>query len=89
MVEETKFQKLQSKVDDQQREVWESIQNELKLKLVETDDFDWTIRAGQTNTIKLIAAVDISYSKQNDQNAVACLLVFSYPEFKLLYSDFE
>ena len=43
MVEETKFDKLQSQVDESQRLIWENIQNELKLKLIEVDDFKWTI----------------------------------------------
>jgi deoxyinosine 3'endonuclease (endonuclease V) len=33
--------------------------------------------------------VDISYSKHNEQNAVAALIVCEYPTFKVLYEDFE
>lgn len=36
-----------------------------------------------------IAAIDISYSKKDDQKAVAALLIFDYPSMKLLYEDFE
>lgn len=36
-----------------------------------------------------MAAIDISYSKTNEQNAVAALIVFEYPTMKVLYEDFE
>jgi hypothetical protein len=63
MVEETKFDKLQAQVDDGQRLIWENIQNDLKQKLIETDDFEWTISKNEANTLQRVAAVDISYSK--------------------------
>ena len=65
MVEETKFDKLQAQVDDGQRLIWENIQNDLKQKLIETDDFEWTISINEANTLQRVAAVDISYSKTN------------------------
>lgn len=45
--------------------MWENTQNELKKRLIEADDFDWTISKNQTNTLQRVAAVDISYSKTN------------------------
>jgi len=39
--------------------------------------------------LKLIGALDISYSKTNDQNAIAALLIMEYPSMKVLYEDYE
>ena len=36
-----------------------------------------------------MAAIDISYSKTDDQKAVAALIVFSFPSMEILYEDFE
>jgi deoxyinosine 3'endonuclease (endonuclease V) len=41
------------------------------------------------STIKLIGAVDISYSKTNQRDCVAALIVVSFPEMKVLYEDYE
>ena len=57
--------------------------------MIEADDFKWTINHNQPNTIKLIGAVDISYSKTCQRNAVAALLVLSYPDMKVVYEDYE
>lgn len=80
---------MQDQVDPKIRAQWEQIQNELKAKLIESDDFNWTINPDQNNTIKLIGAVDISYSKTNQKNAVAALLVLSFPDMKVVYEDYE
>ena len=56
------------------------------------DDFDWALtpeEESKTPPLKLIGAVDISYSKTNDQNGVACLIVCDSKDFKILYQDFE
>lgn len=36
-----------------------------------------------------MAAIDISYSKNDDQKAVAALIVFDYPSMNVVYEDFE
>lgn len=41
------------------------------------------------STIKLIGAVDISYSKTNQRDCVAALIVMSYPKMTVLYEDYE
>ena len=56
---------------------------------MEEDKYDWTLTSNMPNTLQRVAAIDISYSKTNEQNCIACLLVFSYPDFNLLYEDFE
>lgn len=50
-------------MDESVREEWEQIQNDLKKKLVEVDQFDWVLERGQPNSLQRVAAVDISYSK--------------------------
>jgi deoxyribonuclease V len=37
--------------------------------------------------LKLIGAVDISYSKDDDRKGIAYLLVCEYPSFKIVYED--
>ena len=41
------------------------------------------------NTLKFVGAIDISYSKKDEQKAVAALMVFEYPSMKIVYEDFE
>ena len=54
------------------------------------DDFEWTLPDEESKgSLKLIAAVDISYAKKNNQNAVAALIICEYPSFKVLYEDYE
>lgn len=43
----------------------------------------------ESKPLKLIGAIDISYSKKDSQKAVAALLVLEYPSFKVLYEDYE
>ena len=42
-----------------------------------------------STTLKLIGSVDISYSKTDDRKAVAALIVMSYPDFNVVYEDYE
>jgi len=42
-----------------------------------------------SKSLRLIGAVDISYSKTDDRKAVAALIICSYPSFQVLYEDFE
>ena len=63
----------------------------MKLKLEETDRFSWVLdkKDQLKSTIKLIGAVDISYSKTNQRDCVAALIVVSFPDMKVLYEDYE
>ena len=45
--------------------------------------------ANISTTLKLIGSVDISYSKKDDRKAVAALIVMSYPDFNVIYEDYE
>ena len=88
--------KLEALVSDEIRDKWTEEQNQLKTQLKEVDDFDAAGAGGLLDptspetlesTLKLIGAVDIGYSKNDDRKAVACLLVLEYPSMKVLYED--
>ena len=55
------------------------------------DRFNWVLdpKDADKTTLKRIAAVDISYSAKNSQNAVAALIVMDFPSMKVLYEDYE
>jgi deoxyinosine 3'endonuclease (endonuclease V) len=40
-------------------------------------------------TVLKVSAIDISYSKKDEHKAVAALIVFEYPNMKILYEDYE
>ena len=52
------------------------------------DDFRWELDAQEEDKqLKYIGGVDISFVKDNDVDACACLIVLSYPDFKVQYSS--
>ena len=55
----SKFDKLHSQVDEAVKEQWEKEQNELKLKLVESDSFDWVLdlESPDHTTLKLVRMI--------------------------------
>jgi deoxyinosine 3'endonuclease (endonuclease V) len=81
-----KFNRMLNKVDKDTRADWEDEQFRLKQDLVLKDDFGWNLEDG---SLKLVGAVDISYSKKDNQRAVAALIVMSYPKFEVVYEDYE
>mmetsp|Transcript_7063 Transcript_7063/g.11897 ORF Transcript_7063/g.11897 Transcript_7063/m.11897 type:complete len:132 (-) Transcript_7063:547-942(-) len=88
----TKHDHLHSLVDEEVKKKWEDKQNELKSQLIEDDDF----AAGSNidaldlkNTLKLIGAVDIGYSKQDDRKAVAYIVICEYPSMNVVYEDYH
>ena len=96
-----RFEKMAQQVDPVIRAKWEKEQNELRDRLIEEDQFyfpTWANGAGtvpQLNsfklekTLKLIGSVDISYSKTDDRKAVAAIIVMTYPDFKVVYEDYQ
>lgn len=70
---------------------WENEQNRLKQRLEESDRFDWRLdnENPDNTTLSRVAAVDISYSKNDSQKAVAALIIFAFPSMEVLYEDFE
>lgn len=89
--DKSKFDLLQGFVEDYVRGKWEKEQQALKLNLEEDDRFDWAFDHKEPNitTLTRVAAVDISYSKTKDQNAVAALIIMRFPTMKVLYEDYE
>eukprot|EP00455_Lapot_gusevi_P057250 TRINITY_DN9693_c0_g1_i2.p1 TRINITY_DN9693_c0_g1~~TRINITY_DN9693_c0_g1_i2.p1 ORF type:complete len:300 (-),score=82.84 TRINITY_DN9693_c0_g1_i2:287-1156(-) len=69
------------------REQWKEEQLKLKQKLIMFDDFDWGDEKGKT-PLKLIGGVDISFSEEDSNKACASIVVLSYPDMKVKYSDF-
>lgn len=57
--------------------IYDSIQNELVSQRITTDDY---------NEINLIAGCDISFYKENDEDAVVCIVVMKYPSLETVYS---
>jgi len=87
----TKFEYLHDLVEDKQKEKWEKEQNALKAMLEIEDRHDWVFdqESSENTTLKRVAAVDISYSCTNSQNAVAALIIMEFPTMKVLYEDYE
>lgn len=64
----------------------------MKKQLIEEDSFSWFLSADgdqSKTTLKLVGAIDISYSKKDDQKAVAAIIICEYPSMKIVYEDYE
>ncbi|KAI8333870.1 endonuclease V [Chlamydoabsidia padenii] len=72
--------------NEQQRKAWELIQEELREKIVLDDqvDFDTMTLEG----LRYIGGVDLSFPENDDEHAVACLVVMIYPTMEVVYTDF-
>lgn len=64
------FEKQQALVDSEIKLKWEKEQNELKEKLILDDQLTFDVNkmgdADDLNTLKLVGAIDISYSKKDE-----------------------
>lgn len=57
------------------------IQHDLKQRLVDTDELSWN---GQTlDGLRLVGGVDISFVKDDNVNAIAALVILSFPSLKV------
>lgn len=54
-----------------------------------TDAMDGMSADDLSGTLKMIGAIDISYSKTNEQKGIAYIAVFSYPNMKIVYEDYS
>ena len=52
-----------------------------------TGSLDPTSSETLRETLKLIGAVKFVYSKDDDQKALACLLILEFPSLKVIYED--
>ncbi|KYR01708.1 endonuclease V [Tieghemostelium lacteum] len=71
--------------DDEFKEIkeeWIQIQNSLKQQLILTDNVTWSL-----NELRYIGGVDISFVKDNNEDACACLIVLEYPSMNIVYKD--
>lgn len=80
-----KFSALREQVDPELIRRWEAEQDTLRARLIERDDFQWTV-TGPT-ALHYIGGMDISADKHNDSNAYAALVVLSYPDLNTVYQD--
>eukprot|EP01088_Endostelium_zonatum_P013636 TRINITY_DN2834_c0_g1_i1.p1 TRINITY_DN2834_c0_g1~~TRINITY_DN2834_c0_g1_i1.p1 ORF type:complete len:283 (+),score=47.54 TRINITY_DN2834_c0_g1_i1:82-849(+) len=71
--------------DEATKERWAKEQEELSKNLIKEDKLDFEF----PKDLKLIAGVDISFVKNDEINACAAIIVLTYPEFKVVYEDFE
>ncbi|KAF2072127.1 hypothetical protein CYY_006546 [Polysphondylium violaceum] len=72
--------------NDKVKEEWIKIQDELRNQLIEKDQLSFNLK---DNTLKYIGGVDISFVKDNQEDACACLVVLEYPTMKIVYQDIE
>ncbi|KAF9913786.1 hypothetical protein BX616_009587 [Lobosporangium transversale] len=79
-----------------QKQEWAKQQSILKQNLIETDDHpDWTLELSPDDTyhiestegLKYIGGVDLSFIVGNNEDAIASLIVLSYPELEVVYED--
>jgi len=89
-VNKTHSNKILSEEEERTRLEWEQEQETLKTQLITFDDFDWSM---QDNSLKYIGGVDISFNPENREgnvnDAVASLVVCSYPDLKVVYEAFH
>jgi len=67
------------------------VQTELKLKLIETDDLNFTKTIKEDNGEQIvefdgldyIGGVDLSFIENNEEDAIASLVVLKYPNLEV------
>ncbi|KAG9066188.1 hypothetical protein KI688_001409 [Linnemannia hyalina] len=79
-----------------QKQEWAKQQSILKSNLVVVDDHpDWSLTLKDDNTHRLestkglqyVGGVDLSFIVGNNEDAIASLIVLSYPDFKVVYEN--
>ncbi|XP_010526288.1 PREDICTED: endonuclease V [Tarenaya hassleriana] len=81
---------------ESQLESWIEEQDRLKKKLIMYDDFPWKISSSSpsmdhsdSDKLKYIGGVDMSFSKEDSSVACACLVVLELPSLRVVYHDFS
>ncbi|CAG8474422.1 7876_t:CDS:2 [Dentiscutata erythropus] len=80
-----------------QKNDWKREQLELRSKLIEIDDLSFSKAIIEKNNkqkvefdgLKYIGGVDISFVENNNEDAVASLVVLEYPNLKVIYENFK
>ncbi|CAN8326730.1 unnamed protein product [Cochlearia groenlandica] len=76
-----------------QLEIWTEEQDRLKKKLIAYDDFSWKLSSSsmelshESETLKFVGGVDISFSKEDSSIACACLVVLELPSLRVVHHD--
>ena len=65
-------------------EEWTQIQNTLRELMVEEDPIEFNL-----NSISLIGSLDVSFTEPEGKNGIACYVVMTYPDCKIVYKNFE
>ncbi|VVB10890.1 unnamed protein product [Arabis nemorensis] len=73
---------------------WREEQDRLKEKLIAYDDFPWKLSSSmelreESETLKYVGGVDMSFSKEDSSVACACLVVLELPSLRLVHHDFS
>ena len=84
----TKKMSKQTEEEEKIQKVWEKEQLELKKFLITKDDLDFDLKS-EEKPLKLIGGVDISFGKEDPNDAVASLVVLSYPELKVEFELYK
>lgn len=84
----SKYLEYISKVDPELMEKWKSEQDALKSKLLETNEFDFSLN-NSDSPLKRIGGMDISASKVDPDVAIVALVVCDANTFDVLYEKYE
>ncbi|KAI8072818.1 endonuclease V [Gongronella butleri] len=70
----------------QQRQIWENLQEQVRGKICQEDSlsFDSTTLDG----LKYIGGVDLSFPENDQEHAIACVVILEYPSMKVVYTDY-
>ena len=85
----TKYDTLIGQIEPDLLAQWEQEQFELKAKLIETDDFTFSLDSSSPEVLKRVAGLDISVSKTDQSIAFVGLCVLDYATSEVLYQTYD
>ena len=88
-----RFQNLLSQRDEETREKWMKEQNDLKTKLIQTDEHNWRVnlkKGEEGEKLRYIGGVDISFDKYDKNVGISGLVVCdAQKDFEIVYDDYK
>ncbi|ORX59451.1 endonuclease V [Hesseltinella vesiculosa] len=69
-----------------QRAIWEKLQETLRHDIILQDKLDFNPES--LDDLVYIGGVDLSFPENDQEHAVACLVVMKYPSMEVVYTDF-
>ncbi|CAG8623937.1 24080_t:CDS:2 [Cetraspora pellucida] len=80
-----------------QKDAWKREQLELRSRLIEVDDLSFSKKIIEKNNkqriefegLNYIGGVDLSFIENNNEDAVASLVVLEYPSLKVIYENYK